>query len=124
MSLRSGKTYDILSLGAQTSVTEVFSGVIDVEAYSEANVLLRVTNDGGTNPTVTLKLWTRGVGVDDLWYLKSTIVNALAVANASVTDILNSYAITNFGRKIRIGITIGGTDTPTATMSLLVIAKT
>lgn len=124
MSLRSGKTYDILSLTIQSSLTEVFSGIIDVEAYSEANVLLRVTDDGGTDPTVTLKLWTRGVGVDDLWYLVSTLVNVLDVSGASVTDILNAYSITNFGRKIRIGITIGGTATPTATMSLLVVTKT
>lgn len=124
MSLRSGKTYDILSLTSQASLTEVFSSIIDVEAYTEANVLLRVTDDGGTDPTVTLKLWTRGVGVDDLWYLVSTLVNVLDVSGASVTDILNAYSITNFGRKIRIGITIGGTATPTATMSLLVVAKT
>lgn len=124
MSLRSGKTYDLLGLVSRGVAAEDFTSIIDVSGYTEANVLLRVTDDGGTDPTITLTLWTQSIDGDGLWYKISTIVNALAVTTASATDILNAYGITNFGRKIRIGYVVGGTNTPLATFSVQLVAKT
>lgn len=124
MSLRNTNKYEFVSSGqVAASSSFSFSGGVDVHQFTEAVILVEVSNDSGSSPTLTVKVQTLDPHSTNEWYDLSTLVTDLDVSGADSTTIRNAYTVTNMGEKIRIGYKVGGSGT-TATFQIRMVAKT
>jgi uncharacterized integral membrane protein len=86
----------------------------DVSIFDEGLLLVDITTVSGTSPTLDLTIQTeingKWVALPGVSIAQQTAANALAVA------------LTNFGKKIRLSWTVGGTS-PSFTFSLAFIGK-
>jgi hypothetical protein len=88
----------------------------DVGELSEALIITNVTAKSGTSPTLDTVLQTSPD--------KGTTVFDMADSFTQITDVAKQVVkITNFGKWIRLKQTIGGSATPTLTMTVDLVGK-
>ena len=63
---------------------------------------------GGTNPTLTVKLWHSNDG--RVYLLHTTLVNGISLSAGTPYDIMASPGSSALGAFLKITVTLGGTD--------------
>lgn len=97
-----------------------FTEPIDVGNFAEGIALIRTTGKGGTSPTLDCDLQYGFKDSDEVWHwVDSGDVFTQITANG-----LNFKKFSaNFGKYIRFRLVIGGTATPTYTVTMRVALK-
>jgi len=112
----------VLTLQELASITaNTPTDAIDCLLYKEIGIELAITNVSGTNPTMDVVIQHQsGLNTTD-WHTLYTFAQKTTTGTSSVY-IPNG---TQFGflRNLRATLTIGGTDTPNFTLSIVIIAK-
>ena len=85
--------------GVRTAATAQSSG-FDVSAYTEGQILVNVTAEGGVS---TLDIIIETSDDDSTYYTHTTMSQITAIGKAR-------QAITNFGKYVRLNYTVGGTS--------------
>jgi hypothetical protein len=106
----------IIASAAKGTSANTSATPISVSGYIEANFFLNVTAVSGTSPTLNLTIKTKDPLVDK-WHTIATFSEA-----TDVTSEMKSVAA-NLGTQIAAYYTIGGTNTPTVTFSVSMLAK-
>jgi hypothetical protein len=96
---RTTRVITFLSSGIKTAATAQ-SSAFEVSAYTEGQILVNVTAEGGTS---TLDIIIETSPDDSVWYTHT------AIAQISATGQYRQ-AITNFGKYVRINYTVAGTS--------------
>lgn len=88
-----------LSGGVKTAATAQSTG-FDVSAYTEGQIFIDVTSEGGTS---TLDVTIQTSPDNAVWYTHTTVGQISAIGQTRA-------AVTNFGNYLRINYTVGGTS--------------
>ena len=104
-------------------VTEVFSAQEHNETFGRADsvvVYVRGTNNSGTSPTLTLKLY--GSNDNKYFTAQSTLLNAVSLGlNAPYESIVDTGSA-QLAAYLRFGATLGGT-TPGTNLKVIVCGR-
>lgn len=121
---RSLRQRELLASAARTNTAVVFTSEVDVSSYTEARLLIDVSDSSGTNPRLTIVLNMKyEEGGSAVWYHAGTVVHAMVLDTADgTTHVSRAYPIKNLGKKLRVGYYLEGT-TPSATFSLRLTSK-
>lgn len=105
-----------------TSGSTQNSGDITVGAYTEISIDINTTAQSGTNPTLQL-FWERK-GADGIYYVLWQSAVLTAATNTLSTSVGTGMAYNqSLGLTGRMRWVVGGTSTPTYTMSINIYAK-
>tara|TARA_R110000824_G_scaffold11715_3_gene51309 strand:- start:1135 stop:1503 length:369 start_codon:yes stop_codon:yes gene_type:complete len=109
---RTVEEIEFKSSGAVTSGAETKTTAYDISRFTEGVFLFHANVATGSSVVITLKTY---IYSDDNKrdYLHSTLVTNLDIDSATTTAVKTSYPVTNFGKKLKISYTIGGTLTTT-----------
>ena len=104
------RTLDTVAMTATTTGTGWL-----VERYTEAIVVVDVTAVSGTSPTLDITVQTSAD--NSIWATLTTFTQITSVST-------NIKFISNIGKYVRVKYTIGGSSTPTFTMTSKISVKT
>jgi hypothetical protein len=96
---RKTRVITFLSSGVKTAATAQ-SSAFEVSAYTEGQILVNATVEGGTS---TLDIIIETSPDDSVWYTHTTMAQITAIGQYR-------QALTNFGKYVRINYTVAGTS--------------
>lgn len=107
-------TAEVVIKESSATTTNSQSASQDIGQYTEGLLLIDITAVSGTTPTLGITVQTK---INNTWVdiPGVTIAQQTAIATLAV-------ALTNFGKDIRLSMTVGGT-TPSFTFSAHFLAK-
>jgi hypothetical protein len=111
---RKTDVFTLLNATAITSSSQ--TAAEDVSQYTEALLLLVIAGKGGTAPTLDIVVQTGDE--DDGQFHDHTTVSQIT-ANGNVA----AQKLTNIGRYLRLSYTLGGSSTPTYTVTAKLVVK-
>ncbi len=110
------KTDVFTLINAQVITASGQTNAFSVGEFTEAQLLIAVSATGGTNPTLDFI-----VQVSDA--SDGTFHQHTAVTQITSNGNKNAVLLTNIGRQLRLSYTIGGTGSPTFTITAKLICK-